>query len=287
MNVYLGDRTADTVITYFNAAGNDIIKKFLPQKAKTVEKALEDYEQSLLPDAKSYGRTIWAENKYIGDIWCYCIDFNETPNAMISYCIFNTDYWGKGVMTTALKLFLKEIYDRYGFKTVGAFTYMENVSSVRVLEKCGFNCLEKISEEGIISGYYQRYLSQENHMELSQFFRSVVDQDRCGVVICNLRHEIIYMNPAAVNRYFKWGGAELIGKNLLSCHNKKSAEMIKRIVGWFGEGRENNMVYTAHNEKENKDVYMVALRGDDGELIGYYEKHEYRDREKMEPYRFE
>ena len=30
------------------------------------------------------------------------------------------------------------------------------------------------------------------------FYKSIVDQDRAAVVICNLNHEIIYMNPAAV-----------------------------------------------------------------------------------------
>ena len=39
-----------------------------------------------------------------------------------------------------------------------------------------------------------------------------------------------------------------------------------------------------YNEKQNKDVYMVVLRDDTGELIGYYEKHEYRNREMMERY---
>ena len=33
----------------------------------------------------------------------------------------------------------------------------------------------------------------------------------------------------------------------------------------------------------NKDVYMVALR-DEGKLIGYYEKHEYRNVETMKQY---
>ena len=33
-------------------------------------------------------------------------------------------------------------------------------------------------------------------------------------------------------------------------------------------------------DKENKDVYMVALRDDTGALICYYEKHEYRNIEK-------
>ena len=39
-------------------------------------------------------------------------------------------------------------------------------------------------------------------------------------------------------------------------------------------------------EKEKKDVYMVALRDGDGNLIGYYEKHEYRNRETAKRYGF-
>ena len=38
------------------------------------------------------------------------------------------------------------------------------------------------------------------------------------MVICNLKHEIIYMNPAAVLGYEKWGEDKLIGKSLLDCH---------------------------------------------------------------------
>ena len=40
------------------------------------------------------------------------------------------------------------------------------------------------------------------------------------------------------------------------------------------------------NEKENKDVYMVALRDDEETLIGYYEKHEYRYKETAPLYDF-
>ena len=40
-------------------------------------------------------------------------------------------------------------------------------------------------------------------------------------------------------------------------------------------------MYTFRNDEENKDVYMVALRDDDGTLIGYYEKHEYKNREMV------
>lgn len=119
-------------------------------------------------------------------------------------------------------------------------------------------------------------------MELSQFFKSVIDHDRAAVVICNLEHEIIYMNPAAKERYKKHG--DLLGKSLLDCHSPKSNEMIKRVIDWFAADNAHDLVYTYRNEKENKDVYMVALRDEDGTLIGYYEKHEYRSHETMKLY---
>ena len=93
-------------------------------------------------------------------------------------------------------------------------------------------------------------------IDLNEVYKSVLEADKAAVVICDLDHKIIYMNPASICRYEKWGGKDLIGKSLLECHN----------------------------EKENKDVYMVALRNEAGELIAYYEKHEYRNRETMAMY---
>ena len=121
---------------------------------------------------------------------------------------------------------------------------------------------------------------------LNKMMKSVIDQDRASVVICDLKHTIVYMNPAAISNYEKRGGLSLIGKNLLDCHNSDSSEMIIKIVEWFKEDIKNNMIYTYHNEKDNKDVYMVALRDDDGTLIGYYEKHEHRNAETAAFYDF-
>lgn len=123
-------------------------------------------------------------------------------------------------------------------------------------------------------------------MELSKYFKSIIDQDKCAVVICNPRHEILYMNPAAAMRYAKRGGQDLVGKSLMDCHNSQSVEKIRKVVSWFAESPEHNIIYTSRNEKENKDVYMVALRDDDGSLIGYYEKHEYRGQETAKLYDF-
>ena len=112
--------------------------------------------------------------------------------------------------------------------------------------------------------------------DLNPYFKSDIEQDRAPVVICDLEHIILYMNPSAMENYSKYGGGELVGKSLLDCHNSRSCEKITEVVGWFGESKENNIMHTFYNRKRNKDVYMVALRDGSGRLIGYYEKHEDR-----------
>jgi PAS domain-containing protein len=126
-------------------------------------------------------------------------------------------------------------------------------------------------------------LLKMNNINYAEFYKSIVDQDRAAVVICNLEHEIIYMNQAAEKNYEKWGGGKLVGKSLLNCHNQESREKLQRVLDWFLEDESHNIVYTFYNEKQNKDVYIVALRNE-GKLIGYYEKHEYRNAETMTMY---
>lgn len=115
---------------------------------------------------------------------------------------------------------------------------------------------------------------------LEKMMKSIIDQDRAAIVICDLYHTIVYMNPSAIIRYEKRGGAKLIGKSVLDCHNEHSVEMICKVLDWFKKDESNNIMFTYYNSKENKDVYMVALRDENNNLIGYYEKHEYRNKEE-------
>ena len=117
-------------------------------------------------------------------------------------------------------------------------------------------------------------------MDTRSFFKSVIDSDTAPIVICDLEHTVVYMNPAATACYH----TDLTGKSIKFCHNAKSNEKIDRVVAWFKEGNDNSVVYTYYSEKENKDLYMVALRDDNGKLIGYYEKHECRNTETAEMY---
>lgn len=71
---------------------------------------------------------------------------------------------------------------------------------------------------------------KEQFKSYVSFYKSIIDQDRCAVVICNLKHEIIYMNPAAVLNYEKWGGDKLLGRSLLGCHNQSREKKSSRCL---------------------------------------------------------
>jgi DUF438 domain-containing protein len=115
---------------------------------------------------------------------------------------------------------------------------------------------------------------------VEQLFKSILEQDKAPIVVCDLESTVVYMNPSAIARYRK----DLTGCNLKNCHPAAANEKIDRVLAWFRKDRSNNIVYTFRNEEENKDVYMVALRDDEGTLIGYYEKHEYRNCETAQLY---
>ena len=119
-----------------------------------------------------------------------------------------------------------------------------------------------------------------------QFFRSLIDQDANPIVLCDIQHEIRYMNPAAVDSYAPYGGEALLGKSLMDCHKPASRKAIESVVAWFATDKANNRIHTMFLEKENLDVYMIALRDEAGELIGYYEQQILRTPDETPLYQF-
>lgn len=66
MKITLGERTIDHVRIYFEKTQNDTIRRMLPSDVTCIEQAITNFEQSLLPDATSYGRTVCCDGQYIG-----------------------------------------------------------------------------------------------------------------------------------------------------------------------------------------------------------------------------
>ena len=156
MKIEMRERTENHVRIYFEKTRDPEIQALIPQTAQTVEEAVALFEKTLLPDATSFGRTVYVDENYVGDVWCYCINLAEEPNAMVSYCIFDKALWNKGVATEAVKQFLDEIAPKFDLKTVGAFTYCDNLPSIRVLEKNGFGKMEEFMDDGRLSAYFQK-----------------------------------------------------------------------------------------------------------------------------------
>ena len=154
MNISLRTRTEETAAVYFEKTRDPDIQRVLPQRAKTVEEALADFRRTQEPGAASYGRTVWADGRYVGDVWCYGLHSGEEPDAMVSYCIFEKDLWGRGTASRSLGMFLEEITDKFGLRTAGAFTFAANAGSIKVLERNGFRREETFVEDGVESAYF-------------------------------------------------------------------------------------------------------------------------------------
>jgi len=158
MTISLGERSPETVAIYHEKSDCARVREALPQKARTLEEALEDYRASLRPGAASYGRTILIDGRYAGDVWCYGIDPGAEPEAMLGYCVLDEADLNRGVASEALRLFLPEASMRYGIRRFGAFTYADNRASRRVLERNGFALAERFAESDRESCYYEKTL---------------------------------------------------------------------------------------------------------------------------------
>lgn len=104
---------------------------------------------------------------------------------------------------------------------------------------------------------------------INKLMKSLIDQESVPVLLCDTECNVLYANPAADKEYRR----EMTGKNIKDCHNENSNAKIQKIIDWLAESAENNKYFLYHNPKSNQDVYMVALRDENGNLIGFYEKH--------------
>ena len=85
----------------------------------------------------------------------------------------------------------------------------------------------------------------------------------CAVTVCDAEGVIIYMNDKAKEVFAARG--DLMGKNLMNCHNDKSKEIIRHLL----ETGEDN-AYTIEKNGLHKMIYQTAWRVD-GKVAGLVE----------------
>ena len=104
-------------------------------------------------------------------------------------------------------------------------------------------------------------------MNETAFLPALLDSLTEPLLVADPGHKVVYMNRAAV-AYYK-GGESLLGTSLLDCHSAASQEIMRGILAALQAGEEERLF----TDTEAKRVYMRAVRGQDGQLLGYYERY--------------
>jgi RimJ/RimL family protein N-acetyltransferase len=79
-------------------------------------------------------RTIVVDGEVAGNV----VSWDQSGDRLVGYWLGRT-YWGRGVATRALALFVAEVPARPLYANVA----VHNVGSIRVLRKCGFRLTER------------------------------------------------------------------------------------------------------------------------------------------------
>ncbi len=97
---------------------------------------------------------------------------------------------------------------------------------------------------------------------------AILDSLKDPVLFADTEHIIRYMNKAAIAHYSE--GESLIGRSLLDCHNEQSQQQIIEILAAMQAGEEERLI----TDSEEHRIYMRAVRGAGGQVLGYYERYE-------------
>ena len=101
----------------------------------------------------------------------------------------------------------------------------------------------------------------------SRILSAILDSIDAPVLFADTEHVVRYMNRAAVSYYEE--GETLIGRPLLDCHNERSRAVILETLEALRAGEDERLI--TDNSKHR--IYMRAVRDEDGEVVGYYERY--------------
>ena len=91
----------------------------------------------------------------------------------------------------------------------------------------------------------------------------------------------------AKKEYAPYGGEALIGQSLLTHCGFEGRTKVEMVIEWFKENNDKDSLFCYHKDESNTDVYLVAIRNKDRELIGFTGIYESRDPETIEGYVFD
>lgn len=86
-----------------------------------------------------------------------------------------------------------------------------------------------------------------------------------AITICDTEGTILFMNDKSQQVFARWGGKDLIGKNLFDCHSENSVRMIKEMIA---NGKSNT--YTIEKNGIRKLIHQTPWYSN-GKIAGMVE----------------
>ena len=152
MNVQLENQTKKHVEIFYRSTSSKEVMKWMYRERTTLEDEMRKFTKQ-----ESNRKAILVDDIYVGDVWATKAT-GLGVDVLLSCCIFDTNYWNKGVATIALQKFLKYLKEHYQFMTAGAFLYAENKGSQKVLEKQSFQYKQTFVENEKEAYFYFKNL---------------------------------------------------------------------------------------------------------------------------------
>jgi DUF438 domain-containing protein len=116
-----------------------------------------------------------------------------------------------------------------------------------------------------------QYFDMKGAMMDTETYEAVLNTILFPLVFADNDHIIRYLNRPAEKWYYeKRGFSDLIGKSLFDCHKPASEKQIKELYSRLQQG-EDEIFFRIFNGMR---LSIIAVRNNDGKLIGYYERFE-------------
>ncbi len=113
----------------------------------------EDYISDMLSakEDETFAFAITADNKVIGSIGVFRQENIHRRTAELGYYI-SEEYWGKGIMTEAVKQICEYVFSKSDIIRIYAEPFAYNAASCRVLEKAGFQYEGTLKNNAVKNG---------------------------------------------------------------------------------------------------------------------------------------
>lgn len=112
-----------------------------------------DYISAMLSadENDTFAFAITVEEKVIGSIGVFRQDNIHRQTAEVGYYIAE-EYWGKGIMTDAIKQICKYVFEKSDIIRIYAEPFAYNMASCRALEKAGFQYEGTLRKNAVKNG---------------------------------------------------------------------------------------------------------------------------------------